>query len=957
MNSKEISRFILAAEILALLHDIGKFTSSFILGNGNRTELHTRDFRKQENNLCHNNLLDILATQIKMCTPDNQNQIKALGDLQCWHHYLAGDLKNYFLKDKNKKLPLLLYLMMYADTIDSASSKGGAHFYAKGRSPRIDLGKGNQGKKFHIATPFGEEEISLYENDAVASERIDKQAADFQEELAEILKNFDPADYQKLLKVRGALIELMESDLAGGLAETRIPNNDVTLWQHSSSTAALFKAMLAGHLLNNNYDYCDKEGNLTHYKEKLAIIGFCWREDDLIARSFRAAEILGRRKRLDDAVGTIKEYLETELCLGNEIYRNRDGIYFLIPALTENIRPIFTKSEGDKDKKPFAELIDTILNGSNGLDGELHWQCRCQAIGQQITRLPEVMAGDKTEILASGPKTPSWLSDWQEKPRKAVCPRCGLRPVAMPMITSGSEGDAKENICSQCSKMQKEGGQYRNALKNGGVAIPSTKKKQRRRLTGGEEGCQYLTYDFDKLIENSGDSGGETGSRLALIQGLVDLRPFFSGTAFAAMLAAEPGRFSGNGGKKDKSCEMESWQKMLTCAKTAWDKWKKEKPDTKNLHTIQQIFHDSRMGTMDDGRADGNNAAEKGRNYLQDTVLKAPFPDHLKAEHDRLVNYALRKHPAPSRLARVWNDTLSFCIYPMAWCEMNKISYTTVSLDPGCFMILTAARHAENLLAAIYEEYSRRYGRVRHHLALHFSATVFYHKSPLYIAIDAARRFADIGLRRSRNYVWWKVCAIGEDDDRIDLKLETSRGRRVVFSYPGNLPNGNEDLFYPWFWEKDHPHHPQHISTLKKGDSIAVHPGSFDYEVLDSTTRRYDIRMERAGVGRPHSTCRSPGPRPYPLETIARWQRLQPILAGVETSQLKNMHELLARLHQDWNIPGTCDDGSAMKGVAADIVRNILGEAHWSKQGRVVHQMACDGSLFDLLEWYFLINK
>lgn len=955
MNTQDFQKCVLAAEIIALLHDIGKFTSAFMTGSGkNHTAIHTYQFRDPGENLCLEQLLAALEQKSIPITPDGQNQLRAVGDLQNWHHYRTGFLEEYFLKEKDKKLPLLLYLMMYADTLDSATSKGGAAFEKKKagetgpvlRQARFNIHKGNQSEATcHIATPFGQEEQKLYDDTGFALAKVNEKVSDFQKQLADILKTFDPNELDRLSTIRSALLDLMELSLSHGLAETRIPNNDVTLWQHSSSATALFKAMLAGHLLNGKYDYCEEEGDLTHYKEKLAIIGFCWSEDELISRSFRAKEILGRRKRLDDAAEAVKAYMETDLCLGNEIYRDRDGIYFLVPELTDEVKTNGRLSD-------FAQKIDQLLNGEVALAGELTWECRSLSIGQQITRLPEVMTGGKeVEVIASGPMHPRWAEQWRDTPAKSVCPRCGLRPVEMPLVVSGSEGDDSDKICGQCKKLMDEGVRYRGEMDQ--VVASLSANKKRRRLTGIDKGCRFFTYDMNELLKTP-EKAEEGRNRLTLLQGLVDLRPFFSGEAFSSMLAAEPIRFDRDNGTEDKSLEMKNWETMLEACKDSWGSWQQKNSNTKYLHSLQQIFYDHRLGTEGDGRAPGENGLEKGINYLRDTVLMAPFASHLSGEHARLVNYALRKHPAPSRLARIWNSTLDFCCSPMSWCENNRIPYSTISLDPGRFLILVAAREAEGLLNAIHGEYGKRFGRVRHHLALHLSATVFYYKSPLYIGIDASRRFADIGLQRSDAPQWWEVNGVEGGADETAITLCTTRGRQVVFKYPRKLPNGKDDRFYPWFWVQENQEHPVHLDELKKGSRVAVRPGSFDYEVLDATSRRYDIRMD--DTARPHPVKRSAGPRPYPLETLDQFQRLKEVLNQVEVSQLKHLQELIGRLHRDWNNPRCGDSGETLRGVAEDILRNVLEKNLWRAHGREMLAMACDGSLFDLLEWYFFIS-
>jgi hypothetical protein len=948
---------ILYAEIAVLLHDIGKFSKAFLFGK-DKTSPHTSEFRDPSKELCNEVLLKVLEKDLPnsiLTVTDRNTQLKAIGDLQLWHHSGSGLYKYFGVSKKTQPpfLPMLLYLTMYADTIDSATSKGGAAWKKpkdQGEARRSMEENEQDASFFHLASPFGtvEKSFSILNTNVFDSKRLLQDKDHFQNDLAKKLGNFiDPSNnYSNLLTARKVLIDCIEYHLTGGIADTRLPSNDVSLWQHSSSTASLFKAMLASHLFTEKLDYCDpKTGNLTHYREALAILGIRWSEDQLIARSFRTAEILGRRKRLDEAAENIKTYVETEICLGNEIYRDRDGIYFLVPKKVDIPRDIL-ESLGD--------TVDSFLNDENALGGELAWEARSLDVGLQITRLPEVFSGSSsTELLASGPKNPKWSKLWNSSMKTMeICPRCGKRPVESTLVVTGSAGDAADKICGQCLKYTQEGVAYRNnAVKPGGN---SADRKQRRRLLAADEGIQYLIYDINTICQKD-QEGTEEDNRLALIQGILDLRPMLSGTAFSSILVSEPPRYSVVPGGKDESLNMSTWDEMLSGCKTSWDHLKQTFAKTEHIHTLQQIFYDSMLCTMGDGRADGQSDQEKGLNFLRNTVLKAPFSPHLMDEHAKLVNYALRQHPAPSRLARIWNATLEFNQFPMRWCEQNKIHYFPVTIDPGRFMVLLPASKALEMLHALHNEYQNRYSRVQHILPLHLSATVFYHKSPLYIGIDSARRLGDIGLCSTDREQLWAVVEKIEEAEFTFLTL-FSTGKTIRLSYPRKLENGQDDRYFPWFWLAGNPLHPIHLDDLKIENQIYLYASTFDYEVLDSTTRRYDIRIIEKG--RPHMMVQGGGPRPYNLDTLRQWQEIAGPLGRIESAQLKHLVELLATVHQRWM--SSCFSNAYnrdLANLARDAMKQTLSHSLWNQHGETLCRMACDGSFFDLVEWLTFISK
>lgn len=954
-DQNDFRRLMIQAEIAALLHDIGKFSYGFLKGGEYRLG-HTENFFSEDRNHCEPALRKLLDTPLPencLKTPDGNRQIKTLGELARWHHWTSG-YKKHFGVDKGEPalLPMLLFLISYADTTDSAATKGGASFDTskENRQSRLQGGFNEQDTAtIYLARPFGEEERPLHDQGEFSEKQITEASHVFHRELAAVLRTFfeEFNDLAALVRIRQNLRACLEKHLSDVLAETRLPNNDVSLWQHSDSTTAIFKAMLARHLLEEDYEYCDAKGNMVYHREKTAIFGVCWNEDSFTGRSFRPAEILGRRKRLDDCAEHIKTKVETEFCLGNEIYRNRDGIYFLVPDKS-NI-----KKQVARQIDALVQSIDPLINGEKSLGGELQWEARYLPLGLQVTRLAEIIeGGTDVEVLGGGPVAPPWMRSWQGVQGKEICPRCGLRPVTLKGVVVGSQGDDPHEdddaICLPCRKYSETGGRFRREAKEAQTADP-----QVRRLLAVDASCKYYEDDLSKFFEGSSETERR---RLVLVQGVFDLRPVFSGTAFSSILGYSPERFTSDPQSDDQSCEMDTWDRMLQGCSAAWQEVSHAGQATNRaVHTLQQIFQDSFLFSKKDGRAAGDTLLERGLGYLKDSVLQTPFTAHLTSDAAKLVNHALRQHPAPSRLARVWQTTLDFNRQAVAWCEGRAVKYAPVNLDPGRFTLLMPAKNAWEFLHSLHERYAKRFGRVRHLLPLHLSATVFYHKAPLYIAVDAARRFAELAMQRSAETRWMEVADISD----THLRLKDDSGRTFSWERPGPLPNGKPDIYYSWYWIEGVADHPVALADLRPGMKIAVYPSTFDYEILDATSRRYDIRWaDTQKSGRPHLFKKGAGPRPYPLEQLADWRRLDGPLGKVETSQRKHLIEMLAALHQGWQ--GGAFNGryaQDLANLAEDALKNTLSKDIYKNEGADLHAMAQDGSLFDLFEWQDFINS
>ena len=372
---------------------------------------------------------------------------------------------------------------------------------------------------------------------------------------------------------------------------------------------------------------------------------------------------------------------------------------------------------------------------------------------------------------------------------------------------------------------------------------------------------------------------------------------------------------------------------------------------------MQQVLQDSYYGSPGDGRIPGSGKLEKARNLIQQIILTAPFSCHISENDDaaRIVNYALRLHPSPSRLSWIWDTTRNFMEYIMNWGEEHnedkKPLFIPLTIDSGSVMLLMRADDKLwQCCSNIYNEYCERFARVRHLLPFHLSVTIFYYKSPLYVAIDAARRFNRLAMEMGEK-LWTVREDVKRENDHYLLELEDHRQRRIIWKIPALLPNGKKDTFYSWFWVEGNNRFPVHVSELKQGQQIYVYPSTFDYEILDTTTRRYDIRLTD-NDSRPHLFCASRGPRPYPLSVWDSWQDIKTLIKKIDTSQRKHLVEQLGYVHANWHRE---DEEEARQGLCEDLLNVILGKYATKEQKDKLLAMAMDGSLFDFVEWYDFI--
>src|SRR5690606_35559596 len=109
----------------------------------------------------------------------------------------------------------------------------------------------------------------------------------------------------------------LRSALASTIAETRLPNNDVTVWEQSYVAAALFKSALAGAVIEDAFPWSDNRiKNATRWRLLTIGIG----ADHYEARAVRIGDWTGARLALDEFFARVRRFFEVELAVGSMLY-------------------------------------------------------------------------------------------------------------------------------------------------------------------------------------------------------------------------------------------------------------------------------------------------------------------------------------------------------------------------------------------------------------------------------------------------------------------------------------------------------------------------------------------------------------------------------------------------------------------------------------------------------------
>lgn len=269
------------------------------------------------------------------------------------------DTEIYFKKVKDLKLADIAY----GDAIKNAGKdKSTEEFVSKiffngceNINSGIDKGPPPGRQKLDclwIANAFG-----TYK-EKVTEDRFDKQRLCFFKRLWDKIDSINKKPehflYEDWKEIREFVFLEIKNWYSHHLSDSRYPANDVTLWEQAYMTSSLFKATSAAIILEpGKYKkYLDKPRTI-----KWSILGIQYDKLGLAEKALKTHYIGWYREASQKADERIKEIIETEYALGNEVYRDETGIYFVVP---ENIGAQSIDSSSKSGSNHLLDLNDDL---------------------------------------------------------------------------------------------------------------------------------------------------------------------------------------------------------------------------------------------------------------------------------------------------------------------------------------------------------------------------------------------------------------------------------------------------------------------------------------------------------------------------------------------------------------------------------------------------------------------
>jgi CRISPR-associated Csx11 family protein len=220
------------------------------------------------------------------------------------------------------------------------------------------------------------------------------------------------------------------------LAETRVPNNDVTLWDQSYVAAALFKSAVAEAIMEGPSFKC--RNNLkqnTRWRVLTVGLGAGHYE----ARAVRIGDWTGARSEIDCFFDAVCRLIEVELAVGSLLYRDDEVLAFSFPG-----SPV-DKGDSEQARSRIRNALEARIKHL-GSHLDIPPVVRLSDSTRSMIRMAREVEGTRMRLRM--PLHHSWTIPQNEKVKNGhTCPVCQLRPNGI----LSSKREKKGKLCERCA--------------------------------------------------------------------------------------------------------------------------------------------------------------------------------------------------------------------------------------------------------------------------------------------------------------------------------------------------------------------------------------------------------------------------------------------------------------------------------------------------------------------------
>ncbi len=807
------------------------------------------------------------------------------------------------------------------------------------------------------------------------------------------------------------------------LAETRLPNNDVTLWDQSYVAAALFKSAVAGALLNSSFPWPDSGiKQKTRWRLLTVAIG----TEHYEARAVKIGDWTGAQGAIEEFFRRVAELVEVDLAMGSLLYRDGTVAVFSFPG--ECFDETVPAGWLNRWEGWLQEQVDEI---ARDLDLETPPHVRLSDPTRSLVPMVREWKGARSTVAIPVHKPWDLPRPTPSKARGHVCPVCGVR----------LNGDPTNKVkpCAVCRE-----------------------RRHHRRDAWLQGKMGNDTIWFEEVADRNG--------RLALLTFSLDLEDWLNGErvdSLRAQAIPEWVRFNPvleefwqrDESRRQKMSNPISPSNLATqlaneIAQRFYDQsanWRFPETDLLLANLQEGFRHFRRLNPQKQGEQQNDYEERLWRTFYEQIVEdRADGPSWNDLNDDQratwLAHQIFRKLPSPGRIYRFWREAEDFfrdllrefrqlaarsdnpwrvrrlvlvpnpdpnakwrdlTLYDGRW-EGRPISLVyvrslggfltasnlarllkpedaqsalqdarislededapgrrrdmtvaqvrdlyrphahlgvyhpviPVEISPLRFRVLVPLEAASECVDLAVAWWRERFAQVWDRLPLRVGVIAFPRMVPYQAVVEATRNVEEALVGPEET---WRVQEVERRAGMVALRLRRPDGRDTLRVVPVALPDGREDVFYPYVAVEDRQvryprdfQHPngqvyRHVADLRPGDGINITPARIKTLFMDSTAARFDTT---------------------PSQYVEEWSQMRDVwalLQQVAPSQtaLQRLRSELARLEQDWR--------SSQGGMEAptdlwrDTLRALLAR-HLDVSGAVSDALT-EVALHDSLQW------
>lgn len=818
------------------------------------------------------------------------------------------------------------------------------------------------------------------------------------------------------------------------LAETRLPNNDVTLWDQSYVAAALFKSAVAGGILQaSSFPWKD---DAIKQKTRWRLLTVAIGADHYEARAVKIGDWTGAQATLDEFFTQVAQLVEVDLAVGTLLYRDSSVAVFSFPG------------------ERFDESVPASwLNG---------WE---QYLQQEVDRIAEALHLETPPLVRMSAPTRSLVPMVQER-REAV------KVLSIPVHRSWNichrvPQESQGHVCPVC-RVRLNGDST-----NKGRPCKVCRERRAHRLNDWLHGrTAYDTIWFEEVAD--------ANNRIALLTLSLDVEPWLSGERVDSLRAQAIPEWS-----RYNPVLFEFWQRDENKRRQEINPVRPFDLMNKLVEEIRKRFYEDAdrlkfreddlfLANLQEGyrhvrRANPKNKSESDPEY-EERLYKIFFRDIVEDRSDALnwdslnddkraawlTHQLFRKLPSPGRVYRFWREAQEFfeallkefrqiaarsanpwrvrrllimpdqnksdrgweggVLYDGRWRDVQfslvyvqalngfvtasnlarvlkpeehgsvlrgqtalveeedtfgraktlvigavqeipppyshlGVYHPVIPLDvsPLRFRVVVPMEAASECVDLALSLWKERFARVWDRLPLHVGVVAFERALSFQAVIEAARSLED--ALTSQKEKPWAVTSKEAYGGVLTLQLRRQDSQMTVRMMPLRMPDGREDVFYPYLRVEDQQlrfprdfRHPdgalyRYAADLQIGDGVFVAPARVATLFMDSAAARFE-KIE-----------------PFYAEDWQKARALWQLLVRVAPSQtaLQRFRSALNQLDQAWR-QGP-DQASADLWQAT--VHALLVE-HLGAKGAALEELteaAAKGLLQHVIQWHLTVLK